>query len=113
MTHPYSPPTVTDLPLDGRLIQYDGNGYPPNWGDIATAVKRLANGRCEHCHHLHDIPSGHMLTVHHIDMKKGNCTHQNLVALCQKCHLRIQAQYRAGQTWIAGLRPNWATVRGL
>lgn len=31
-----------------------------------------------------------VLTVHHLDEDKGNCRWWNLVALCQRCHLRMQ-----------------------
>ena len=31
-----------------------------------------------------------MLTVHHLDLNKGNCAWWNIPALCQKCHLQIQ-----------------------
>jgi 5-methylcytosine-specific restriction endonuclease McrA len=30
-----------------------------------------------------------ILTVHHIDFDKTNNTRENLIALCQKCHLRL------------------------
>lgn len=32
------------------------------------------------------------LTVHHLDGDKSNCRWWNLLALCQKCHLEIQAR---------------------
>jgi len=31
-----------------------------------------------------------ILTVHHLDSDKANCRWWNLVALCQRCHLRMQ-----------------------
>jgi hypothetical protein len=31
-----------------------------------------------------------ILTVHHLDEDKANCRWWNLVALCQRCHLRMQ-----------------------
>lgn len=31
-----------------------------------------------------------ILTVHHLDENKANCRWWNLVALCQRCHLRMQ-----------------------
>lgn len=87
--------------------------YPDNWDKIALAVKRAAGWRCEHCGHAHDIDTGHVLTVHHLDMDTSNCDPDNLVALCQRCHLSIQARYHLGQQWLAGFEPDWATKRGL
>jgi len=87
------------------------NTYPPNWVNIATQVKKLAGWQCENCGHNHDTPNGYMLGVHHLDMDKANCNHNNLVALCQRCHLRIQATYRPGQLSFAPWP--WAVKRGL
>ena len=86
------------------------NSYPLDWSCIAWNIKTEAGWCCEHCGHPHDIPSGYMLTVHHLDMNKGNCAYENLVALCQRCHLRIQARYHPNQMWL-WLRPTWVTVR--
>jgi hypothetical protein len=68
--------------------------YPPDWPIIATRVKALAGWRCERCHvpHNEDKPDGTMLTVHHLDGNKWNCEDWNLAALCQRCHLRVQAK---------------------
>lgn len=89
------------------------NEYPENWHEIAKAVKEKAGWRCEHCGQKHDIEHGYMLTVHHLDMDKSNCEFENLVALCQRCHLRIQAQYNPRQRWLPGTAPTWAKCRGL
>ncbi len=86
--------------------------YPANWDAIATAVKVAAGWRCEHCGHPHDPATGHVLTVHHLDMNPANCADENLVALCQRCHLRIQARYRPGQLFLFD-PPAWAVSRGL
>lgn len=64
--------------------------YPPNWEEIALRVKNEAGWKCVRCHTPHDIPSGYMLTVHHLDLNKSNCEWWNLAALCQRCHLQIQ-----------------------
>jgi 5-methylcytosine-specific restriction endonuclease McrA len=66
--------------------------YPPNWPAIANAVKLQAHGRCIRCGHPDDLPSGHVLTVHHMDGDKANCVWWNLLALCQRCHLRFQGR---------------------
>lgn len=88
------------------------NDYPVDWSVIAWNVKEEAGWCCEHCGHAHDKASGHVLTVHHLDMDKGNCDYSNLVALCQRCHLRIQAKYFPLQMWLI-CRPTWAAVRGI
>jgi 5-methylcytosine-specific restriction endonuclease McrA len=88
------------------------NQYPDNWPDIALEIKRAAGWMCEHCGIQHDPitgrsverlcsdGSGAVLTVHHLDGNKSNCTYKNLVALCQFCHLHIQAVYKPGQLWL-------------
>ncbi len=66
--------------------------YPPNWKEIATETKELAGWRCVRCNHKHDPESGYCLTVHHLDLNPANCEWWNIPALCQKCHLQIQAK---------------------
>ncbi len=88
----------------------DGNtgDYPSNWRDIANAIKSSHNWRCERCFHPHetflnrvdcdelcthpDNGKQRMLTVHHLNMNPANCEPWNLAALCQACHLSIQAR---------------------
>jgi len=89
------------------------NPYPEDWETIAGLVKDLAENCCEACGHPHDYPSGHVLTVHHLDDDPANNRIENLVALCQRCHLSIQSKFFPGQSWLAGLAPEWATRRGL
>lgn len=87
--------------------------YPANWKKIATATKEAAHWRCVRCMHPHERPwvatslepvscdlacrhdvdnKQRMLTTHHLDMDKGNSAWWNLAALCQVCHLSIQAR---------------------
>lgn len=88
----------------------DRERYPENWEEIAEEIKARAGYRCEHC----GSPSvpGRVLTVHHLDMDPQNCDYKNLVALCQVCHLRIQARYMPGQLWLIE-KPEWAIKRRL
>jgi len=74
--------------------------YPPNWNEIAQAVKAAAGWKCVRCDHLHDIPAGFMLTVHHLDLNPANCAWWNIPALCQKCHLTIQAKVVMERFWM-------------
>lgn len=69
-----------------------GGEYPADWHLIAARVKRDAGGRCVRCGHEHDPANAYTLTVHHLDMRKDNCRWWNLVALCQRCHLSVQAR---------------------
>jgi hypothetical protein len=100
--------------------------YPVNWTEIATSVKDRAGWRCERCFHPHETSSNRiecddlcthpnngkqrMLTVHHLDMNKTNCVWWNLVALCQGCHLSIQARVDFEQSWMFDL-PEWLDSR--
>lgn len=76
------------------------NGYPPNWPAIAQAVKDAARWHCVRCGHMHDIPAGFMLTVHHLDLDKAHCAWWNIPALCQKCHLTVQAKVILNRDWM-------------
>jgi hypothetical protein len=88
--------------------------YPADWDEIAGRVKGAADWCCEHCGHRHYPGVGRCLTVHHLDGDKGNCAHTNLVALCQVCHLHIQAHFVPGQMMLPGFaRPCWMSERGL
>lgn len=64
------------------------NDYPKNWLEIAMKIKKRAGFRCEQCGHPHNIKDCYILTVHHINGDKADCRDENLIALCQRCHLR-------------------------
>lgn len=88
--------------------------YPENWPDIAYQVKERAGWHCEHCHHLNEPAGHHVLTVHHINGIKADCSNSNLVALCQRCHLYWQARLFLGQAWLfPEFAPAWIINRGL
>ncbi len=74
--------------------------YPLNWKEIADQIKEAAGWKCEHCNAEHNPAIGYTLTVHHLNGIKRECNRENLVALCQRCHLRIQAQYHPSQMWL-------------
>lgn len=78
----------------------NGGEYPRNWNEIAQRVKDEAGWKCVRCGHPHESASGHVLTVHHLDMNPANCKWWNLVALCQRCHLTIQAKVRMERVWL-------------
>lgn len=74
--------------------------YPENWKEIAAAVKDAAGWKCVRCGHVHDRASGHVLTIHHLDMNPANNSWWNLAPLCQKCHLHIQAKVVMERPWM-------------
>jgi 5-methylcytosine-specific restriction endonuclease McrA len=63
--------------------------YPFDWDRIAKRIKDAAEWRCEACEAEHGKPP-HVLTVDHLDHRPENCEPENLIALCQRCHLRRQ-----------------------
>lgn len=81
------------------------SGYPDNWPDIAKRIKDASNWLCERCKHPHEVETGYVLTVHHLDGNKSNCADWNLVALCQRCHLRIQGRVKMDQGFFESLMP--------
>lgn len=74
--------------------------YPDDWPDIAARIKAECNAKCIRCRHVHDVPSGHVFTVHHFDGDKSNCAWWNLLGLCQRCHLSVQARVNPDQPWM-------------
>lgn len=66
--------------------------YPKDWQEIARRVKDEANWRCIRCNHGNDLQNGYVLTVHHLDMNPANNKWWNIVCLCQRCHLKVQAK---------------------
>lgn len=68
------------------------NNYSTDWAALADRVKDDADRKCVRCGHGHCVKSGHVLTVHHFDGDKANNARWNLMALCQRCHLSIQAR---------------------
>lgn len=78
--------------------------YPANWKEIARQIKEQAGWRCVRCGHAHDPKAGRTLTVHHLDMDPSHSDPAkywwNLAALCQRCHLQIQAKVVMERQWM-------------
>ena len=75
--------------------------YPADWAKTARLVKDLAGWKCGECGKQCRRPGepfdthSRTLTVHHIDGDPGNCSPENLIALCAGCHLRAHGKMRA------------------
>lgn len=74
--------------------------YPPNWKEIATALKDKHGWCCIRCGHPHDREGGHVLTIHHADIDPSNNRWWNLLCLCQRCHLHIQSKVVMERVWM-------------
>lgn len=79
--------------------------YPTNWkSEIRPAILRRAGNRCEKCgvenHTVAWRRRGErligvkiVLTIAHLDHDPRNCAPENLLAMCQKCHLSYDQQH--------------------
>lgn len=73
--------------------------YTSDWKEIAKQVKDEADWRCVRCGHPHDPAAGYTLTVHHLTGEKDQNAWWNTAALCQRCHLKIQAKVIMHRPW--------------
>lgn len=92
--------------------------YPDNWKEISQACIERANRICQDCRRS-DLTDPIILTSHHSDYDPSNNEDDNLVCLCQGCHLRRQARdlseatkynnvsllIHLGQSCFAGMEP--------
>ncbi|MFD4528426.1 hypothetical protein ACFWP7_31810 [Streptomyces sp. NPDC058470] len=86
--------------------------YPANWPEISRAIKDRAGWRCEcegecgrgthpgRCPNVHEgeaygTGSTVCLTTAHLDHTPENCSPENLRAMCQGCHLHLDAGHHA------------------
>lgn len=96
--------------------------YGKDWREISRQIRERAGNRCEWCGvkngaigyrdaqgRFHDDPQAAevmaiegergvvriVLTVAHLDHNPANCDPANLAALCQRCHLRYDANEHA------------------
>lgn len=76
--------------------------YPADWKQIAEAIKTMDGWKCRTCGHPNDSDAGYTLTVHHRDGDTTHCTPDNLVSLCQRCHLAAQGRLYASSGIKAG-----------
>ena len=74
--------------------------YPANWKQISWETRAAAGNKCELCDAQNGKPhfvtgSKVVLTVHHLDFNPQNNKPYNLMALCQRCHIRLDAKKKA------------------
>jgi hypothetical protein len=82
----------------------DRKRYPQDWIKIAYSIKEAAQWRCQHCQRLCLRPGekpSHLtrsewtlatLSVHHANFIPEDNQPQNLIALCNPCHLALHAK---------------------
>lgn len=78
----------------------DYKKYPGNWKEIRAKILKRANGSCELCPaeqgKLHwKTYSKVVLTIHHINFDIADNRDSNLIALCQRCHIKLDAGEKA------------------
>lgn len=74
--------------------------YPKNWDVISWHIKTKAGNKCELCDAKNGEPhpvtgSKVVLTVHHLDFDPTNNEEYNLIAVCQRCHNRLDKKFRS------------------
>jgi 5-methylcytosine-specific restriction endonuclease McrA len=78
----------------------DYKKYPKNWKQIREKIMARAENRCELCnaknYELHwKTGSKVVLTIHHINFNPQDNRTNNLLALCQRCHIKLDAGEKA------------------
>ena len=83
--------------------------YPPNWEEIRARILERSGGRCEgtyqypdcrvHNYTTHpDTGSRVVLTcAHWPDPTHSNCAEDNLLMLCQRCHLALDRPHHIAE----------------
>lgn len=75
--------------------------YPANWKQIALSKKQSVDWKCENCGMQCRRPGEafdthkRTLTVAHLNHTPEDCRHENLKAMCARCHLRYDAKHHA------------------
>lgn len=80
--------------LKNDMRRFTRKDYPKNWEEIRQEVIKNAEYTCQECGREgatinENTGSEVILTVHHIDENPGNNERENLICLCQGCHLAV------------------------
>lgn len=78
----------------------DYKKYPKNWEQLRSKILKRAENACELCGAMNYAPHWRtrkkvILTVHHINFDISDNRSCNLLALCQRCHLKLDAGEKA------------------
>lgn len=78
----------------------DYTKYPPDWKAISLRIREREGQCCKWCGAENGKPhpqtaSRVVLTVAHLNHDTADNRDENLAALCQRCHLRYDAQHHA------------------
>ena len=59
--------------------------------DLKEQIRNRDNRECQLCHKTEQELLGYRkkLDVHHIDYNKMNCSEENLLSLCNSCHMKL------------------------
>jgi 5-methylcytosine-specific restriction endonuclease McrA len=81
------------------LMPIDYKKYPANWNELRAAILKRAGNRCELCNNPNKEPhwkTGNIvvLTIHHITCDITDNRNINLIAVCQRCHLRLDMPFK-------------------
>ena len=76
--------------------------YPENWEKISLLIRSKAGWKCELCGaeaRTFNPRTGAevVLTVHHINGDPADNRRLNLIALCQRCHNKLDQPFRHGR----------------
>lgn len=97
----------------GAAVKITSPPYPPDWVAISKRIRARAGDRCEcigecglhrthpgprRCVELNGQPAAWangkvVLTVAHLNHEPADCRDDNLKAMCQRCHLRYDADH--------------------
>jgi hypothetical protein len=77
--------------------------YPSDWTEISKRCKDATGWTCEVCSAPHGPPP-HILTVHHLNHTPADCSDENLLTCCQRCHLQLGPHIYTKAEAIARLR---------
>jgi 5-methylcytosine-specific restriction endonuclease McrA len=65
------------------------DGYTFDFDDIKRRIRVRDNNRCRYCLYNNREDITDSLAVHHIDYNKQNNSNNNLITLCNSCHMHI------------------------